>query len=249
MKKKILILLTVLIMTLGFTACGGTEIVDEGKEVETELIAEIEYNGGGDDEMPSVYKEVLDKMEESDAQFFYMEWSNEDPNTPKGPLKLYQTDKATVDEIADKCADSSKSSKQVTAQVNEYLNYKHDSITRGKQTGAESSPDYNVVVDFIKGDNTSTVYDYYVDNKLDLMCENVKATKMAIMLNGINEQAGQKSYYYLFICEGDVTTETKSSDSFNIFPEVGVTDTITVKIAAFASDADGECGIEDMFFD
>lgn len=244
MKKKGLILLAVLTMMLGFTACGGTEIVEEDSSVDTKLVAEIDGV-----ELERDNENVLKTMSETDAQFFYAEWQNLNSSESIGPLNIYQTNMATANEIVGNGADSSKASKSVTKQLSDYFGYEFESITEGKQSGSVDYPSYNTAVHFVKGGNNATVYDYYKDNEINLSSENWEVKKFGVLLQYVNEEDNQKGYQYYLICEGDVTTQAKSSDPLELFPEVGESSHITVKISAFGTDADKECGIEDIFFD
>lgn len=242
--KKVSTILLVLMLALSLFACGGTEMEDQGLDVETKQIATMdpEY---GDEDIPWQYKTILDTMEESDVQFFFAEV--DDMNNPQ-EMYVYQTNAAEFNGAIEKF-DAAKVSKDLTKELEERFSYKFEDVYVEKQVGSTYYNGYNSFCDFIKNGAKETLYDYYHDNQLNLSSENWQVTKLAVVKNGYNKRQNFWSYYFLAICEGDVTTDAKSTDSLSIFPEAGASTHMSFKVVSFGTTIDKEVTIEDIFFE
>lgn len=241
--KKISTILLILLLAVSLTACGGTEMEDQGVDVETEQIATMdpEYS----DDIPWQYKEVLDIMSESEAQFFYA--GLDDMDNPQ-EMYVYQTNAAEFDADIEKF-DAAKVSKDLTKELEERFGYKYEEVYADKQVGSTYYNGYNTFCDFIKGEDKATLYDYYHDNQLNLSSEDWQITKLAVVQHGYNKEQNFRTYYFLALCEGDVTTDAKSADSLSLFPEAGASEHMSIKVVSWGSTMDKDVTIEDIFFE
>lgn len=231
--RKLFLIAVCIVSVLILSSCGNSNILDEGKAVETKLIATYER----DRDEAEIYDDFLDMMVTSDAQYFYID--GEGNTTPEGinePFTLYQTDRMTVDEIASKGLSVDKAAKIMISEIEDFYNQSYEKITHGKQKGSTLYNNYYLNANFANENETYCVYDYYKNNNLIISGDNWTFKKVAVHLYS-DDDAGTM-YKYLFVIEGDVTTGTKSNDPLNAFPEVGETEHMTIMVSAFI-DKDG----------
>lgn len=244
--RKVIILLAALVMLFGLTACGGTEMIEE-QPVETAYIDTI-YGDGNDDGYLGEYKVILDMMESSEAQFFYVDCI--EPEMSSDYFEIYQTDNATFDEKVANVYKAGKASKIITKGFNSFFNSGYDSIAEN------ANDETNAWFGDMQIDNDVVEWsgDYIKDNKIKLSCEEVNPSKLAIMHFSTTTEdpngepcVEQNAYLYFFVGTADVTTVEKESDPMGYFAEVGEIKTVTVKSVIHINDFTKDMWIADLY--
>lgn len=250
--RKVIILLAALVMLFGLTACGGTEIIEE-QPVETAYIDTIYYSNTPDLEGYDEFNElteILDVMENSEAQFFYIDYI--EPEASGSYFEIYQTDKATFDEKVGNAPKSDKASKTLTSGFNCFFNLEydnmHDDVNEDTNTWFK---DVQIDIDTVAWSG------YYIrDNKIKLSCEDVTPLKLGVMHYDTTTEdpngdpcVEQNAYYYFFIGTADVTTVEKESDPMGYFAETGETKTITIKSFLDSNDLTKSFWVEGLFLE
>lgn len=244
MKKKLILTLTIMLMVLGLTACSGTEIVEE-TFIETEEIGLVYHTGASYLESPE-YKEILDVMEASNAQFFYI-----DHNYGWSEYTVYQTNMEKYNEVAANIQDATNTSKILSRGLNGFVNLTDKNIQVDCNTWFKGMIANSAGVSMICGGGEGkeeTLYMYFKDNEIKLSSEGIDIKKLGIMHYDTDEN-GVEYYTYFFIAEGEVTVEAINSDPYNVFHEAGETKPYIIKGWGDVDTYYGEIAIDRIFLE
>ena len=226
MNRKIILMFITMITALVFTACGGTEIVDEGMTVETKLVETFESTSDiylEDD----VHKNLLNAIEKSEAQFFYIET---DDNWRH--YSLYQTDMETFNEKVSVATSAEDSSKIISRGIKHFLNSSYSGMGYDSQKWFHpmSISQEEVYATF----GGKSPVEYFEENSIKLNCDEFNIIKMAALIQEPNKK-GVTSIDFYIVGNGNVETQEKSCDPYGYFADSGASKNVVCKAICHTS--------------